>query len=93
MHPGGLYDDVSILDELPNIRPRVGIADLGLLVGVEPDFALADAGDGCGEPLLRAKVDHRRVSAAKMQRVSAGAAKAISEGPDLVLEELRSMRS
>lgn len=55
---GGLDDDASILDELLNVRARVGVANLRLLSGVEPDFALADAGDGRGEPLLRTEIDH-----------------------------------
>lgn len=58
---GGLRDNVTILEEFLNVLAGVGIADLGLLSGVEPDFALADAGDGGGEPLLRAKVDHCRL--------------------------------
>ena len=59
---GGLHDDATVLDELLYVRPRVGVANLRLLVGVEPNFSLADSGDGCGKPLLRAKVDHRRLS-------------------------------
>lgn len=42
---GRLRDDVTILEELLNVLAGVGIADLSLLSGVEPDFALADAGD------------------------------------------------
>ena len=55
---GGLDDNAPILDELLDVRAGVGVADLRLLVGVEPDFALADAGDGRGEPLLRTEIDH-----------------------------------
>lgn len=55
----GLDDDAAILDELLYVGAGVGVPDFRLLVGVEPDFALADARDGCGEPLLRAKIDHR----------------------------------
>ena len=62
---GGFDDDAAVLDELLDVRARVGVADFGLLVGVEPDFALADARDGCGEPLLGAKVDHRCLSKQK----------------------------
>ena len=54
----GLDDDATILDELLNVSAGVGVPNLSLLGGVKPDFALADACDGCGEPLLRAKVDH-----------------------------------
>ena len=57
---GGLDDDMAILNELLNVGTRVSIRDFRLLCGVEPDFAFADAGDGCGEPLLRSKVNHRR---------------------------------
>ena len=55
---GGLDDDAAVLDELLNVSTGVGIPDLRLLGGVKPDFALADASDGCGEPLLRTQVDH-----------------------------------
>lgn len=55
---GLLCEDVAILEELLDVLAGVGVADLGLLVGVEPDFALADASDGGGEPLLGAKVNH-----------------------------------
>ena len=53
-----LDDNASILDELLDVRARVGVANLRLLSGVEPDFALTDAGDGRGEPLLRTEIDH-----------------------------------
>ena len=49
---GGLDDDPAILDELFDVRAGVGVADLSLLGGVEPDFALADAGDARGEAFL-----------------------------------------
>ena len=55
---GGLDDNAAVLDELLDVRAGVGVADLRLLVGVEPDFALANAGDGRGEALLRPEVDH-----------------------------------
>jgi hypothetical protein len=32
-----------------------------LLSRIEPDFALANASDGCGESLLGTKVDHSDV--------------------------------
>lgn len=59
---GGLDDDRTILDQFLDMGTGVGVADLSLVAGVEPDFAFTDAGDGCGEPLLRAKVDHCRLS-------------------------------
>lgn len=55
---GGLNDDVAVLDKFLDVRTGVGVPDLGLLAGVEPDFALADARDGRGEALLRPEVDH-----------------------------------
>jgi hypothetical protein len=56
---GRLDDDAAVLDKFLDVGARVGVADLSLLIRVEPDFALADAGDGRSEPLLRAQVDHR----------------------------------
>ena len=55
---GRLDDNSAILDELLDVSARVGVANLSLLGGIEPDFTLADARDGCGEPLLRTEVDH-----------------------------------
>ena len=52
VHGGGLDDDAPVLDQLLDVDARVGIADLGLLSGVEPDYALADACDARGEALL-----------------------------------------
>ena len=49
---GGLDDDATVLDELLHMGSRVGVANLRLLGGVEPDFALPDAGDARGEALL-----------------------------------------
>ena len=54
----GLDDNTTILNELLDVSTGVGVPDLALLSGVKPDFALADACDGCGEPLLRTEVDH-----------------------------------
>ena len=62
MHGGGLDNNPAVLDEFLNMRTGVGVADLRLFSGVEPDFALANAGDGRGEPLLRAQVDHALMS-------------------------------
>lgn len=55
---GGLDDDTAVLDELLDVGARVGVSDLSLLIGVEPDFSLADARNGCGKALLRPEVDH-----------------------------------
>lgn len=46
---GGLDDDVSILEELADAGSGVGVANLGGLLGVEPDLPLADAGDVGGQ--------------------------------------------
>ena len=59
---GGLDDDTAVLNELLDMSAGVGVADFRLFIGVKPDFSLANALDGCGEPLLRAKVDHRCLS-------------------------------
>ena len=48
----GLDDDATILDKFLHVCPRVGIANLRLLIGIEPDFTLAHTSDGCGKPLL-----------------------------------------
>ena len=58
MNDGGLDNDSSILDELLDVGTRVCVANFWLFIGVEPDLALADVGDGGGEPLLRTEVDH-----------------------------------
>ena len=57
MHGDGLADDEAILDELADRLTRVGVADFGLFVRVEPDLALAAAHDGGREALLRTEVD------------------------------------
>ena len=63
VNSGGLDDNATILDELLDVSAGVGVPDLALLVRVQPDFALADAGNGGCEPLLGAEVDHRRANA------------------------------
>ena len=55
---GGLDNYSPILDELPDMRTRVCVADFWLFIGVKPDLTLADVFDGGGEPLLRTEVDH-----------------------------------
>ena len=49
---GGLDNDSAILDELLDMGTGVCVSNFCLFIGVEPDLALADAGDGGGEPLL-----------------------------------------
>jgi hypothetical protein len=61
VYNGGFYDDTAIFDKFLNVRAGVGIPDLSLLSGVEPNFALANTGDGSCESLLRTKVDHSGV--------------------------------
>ena len=43
---GRLNNDVSILDELGNSLSRVGVRDLGRLLGVEPDWKQRETGWG-----------------------------------------------
>ena len=54
VNDGGLDDDTALLDEFLHMRTRVGVGDLCLLSRIKPDFALADTGDGCSKPFLRA---------------------------------------
>jgi hypothetical protein len=53
----GLADDEAIGDELSDRLAGVGVGDLALLVGVEPDLALAAADDRRGQALLSSQVD------------------------------------
>jgi hypothetical protein len=53
----GLDDDVALLDQLLYMRTAVGVPDLRLLGGVEPDFALPDALDGGGEAFLGTEIN------------------------------------
>lgn len=57
VHGNGLLDDEAIADELADGLARVGVGDLGHLIGVEPNLALAAADHGGREALLGAKVD------------------------------------
>lgn len=52
-----LPDDEAIGDQLSDRLARVGVGDLALLVGVEPDLALAAADDRGGQALLSSEVD------------------------------------
>ena len=38
MDSHGLLDDKTVLDQLPDVRPGVGVGDLVDLVGVQPDL-------------------------------------------------------
>ena len=53
-----LDDNTGVFNQLLDVCPRVGVPNLRLLGGIEPDFALADTSDRGGEPLLRTKIDH-----------------------------------
>ena len=53
----GLADDEAIGNELSDRLAGVGVGDLALLVGVEPDLALAAADDRRGQALLSSQVD------------------------------------
>lgn len=57
VHGNGLLDDKAIADELADGLAGVGVGDLGHLIGVEPNLALAAADHGGREALLGAKVD------------------------------------
>jgi hypothetical protein len=55
---GRLLDDEAILDELLDVLARVGHGDLGGLVRVEPDLALAALEDRRREALLKLEGHH-----------------------------------
>ena len=57
VHGDRLLDDEAIGDELADSGARVGVGDLGDLVGVEPDLALSATDHGGREALLSAEVD------------------------------------
>lgn len=52
-----LADDQAIGDELADSGTAVGVGDLVDLVRVQPNLALAAAGDGARQALLGAEVD------------------------------------
>lgn len=58
VHDGGLLDDEAVGIELADVLARVGVADFGGLVGVEPDLAFAAVQDFRRELLLGAKIRH-----------------------------------
>lgn len=57
VHGDGLADDQAIADEFADGLAGVGVGDLGDLIGIKPNLALATANHGGGEALLGAKVD------------------------------------
>lgn len=60
VHRHGLSDDEAIGDQLADGLTRVGVRDFTLLIGIEPDLALAAADDRRGEALLSSQVDPER---------------------------------
>lgn len=60
VHSHGLSDDEAIGDQLADRLPGVGVRDFALLIGIQPDLALAAADDGRGEALLGSQVDPSR---------------------------------
>ena len=56
VHGDGLADDEAIGDELADSLAGVRVADLVGFVRVQPDLALAAAGDRSRQALLRAEV-------------------------------------
>ena len=57
VHGDGLADDEAIADKLANGLTRVGVGNLGDLIGIEPDLALTASDDGRRQALLSAEVD------------------------------------
>lgn len=57
VHRDGLSDNEAIGDQLSDRLARVGVGDLALLIGVQPDLALAAADDRRGEALLSSQID------------------------------------
>lgn len=45
VNDGGLLDDMTIFEELFDMLAGVGVSDLRLFCGVEPDLTLADTSD------------------------------------------------
>lgn len=58
MHNGGFFHNETISVEFADVLTRIGIADFGGFVGIEPDLALAAAQNFGGQGLLRAEVGH-----------------------------------
>lgn len=69
----GLADDEAIGEELSDRLAGVGVGDLALLVGVEPDLALAAADNRGREALLGAQVDPIERSHGQQRFVSSDA--------------------
>merc|ERR1719422_268408 len=57
-----LLDDKTILNQLPDVLPGVGISDLIDLIGVKPDLVFATFHDICREALLELERTHSKGS-------------------------------
>lgn len=66
VHRHGLSNDEAIGDQLADGLAGVGVGDFALLIGVEPDLALAAASDRRGEALLSSQIDHLENREAEM---------------------------
>jgi len=58
VHNGGLLDDQTILDESSHLMPRVGVGNVLVFIGVQPDLVFAALHDSGGEPLLKKESRH-----------------------------------
>ena len=58
MHHGGFFNDETVGIELANVVTRVGIANFGSFIWVEPDFAFAAVENFGGKLLLGTKIGH-----------------------------------
>lgn len=56
VHGDWFLDDEAIGEEFSDSLAGVGVGDFIQFVGIEPDLALAAAGNGGSEPLLSSKV-------------------------------------
>ena len=54
----GLLDNLTILDQLANVRAGVRVRNVALLSGVEPDLTLTHTEDGRSQTPLNTKVNH-----------------------------------
>ena len=59
VHSHWLLDHKTVLDELADVLPRVGVGNLVDLVGIEPDLVAAALHRRGGEPLLKFERRHR----------------------------------
>ena len=62
VHRDGLSDDEAIGNQLADRLARVGIGNLALFVGIQPDLALAAADDRRGKAFLSSQIDPEHFS-------------------------------